>query len=327
MVWVERAFSDSLLKGATFIDPDGKMDGYLLFYEGEIRDGTGNVAGKRLFSFYVTDGEVKPISPSIIWDLKEGESTDKSSANIEDLKNRALSHVIQTLEHYKEELLGERKRQSEIKQKYGIKSLDHLVLEIDRDLISLYDRKNQGENVDLAIRNKEERKSEYERALVELKEQIEKEKSLSMNMPRFVGVIRVKRAEVVESPMQSDREIEQIGMDVAMRYEMDNQRVPEDVSLQNLGFDIRSTDRDGIVRYIEVKARASMGDVALTQNEWFKAQRFKDDYYLYVILNAATNPELIVIQNPAERLNPEERVEVVRYIVSEEQIIEKGEFA
>ncbi len=194
-------------------------------------------------------------------------------------------------------------------------------------MISLYDRKNQGENVDLAIRNKEERKSEYERALVELKEQIEKEKSLSMNMPRFVGVIRVKRAEVVESPMQSDREIEQIGMDVAMRYEMDNQRVPEDVSLQNLGFDIRSTDRDGIVRYIEVKARASMGDVALTQNEWFKAQRFKDDYYLYVILNAATNPELIVIQNPAERLNPEERVEVVRYIVSEEQIIEKGEFA
>lgn len=326
MVWVERTFSDSLLKGATFIDPDGRMDGYILFYEGEIRDGTGNVAGKRLFSFYVTDREVKPISPAIIWDLKEGENTDKISVNIEDLKNRALSHVIQTLEHYKEELLGERKRQSEIKQKYGIKSLDHLILEIDRDLISLYDRKNRGESVDLAIRNKEERKAEYERALVELKEQIEKEKSLSMNMPQFIGVIRVKPAEVVESPMQSDREIEQIGMDVAMRYERENERAPEDVSLQNLGFDIRSTDRDGIVRYIEVKARAGMGDVALTQNEWFKAKRFKGDYYLYVVLNSATKPELIVIQNPAERLNPEERVEVVRYIISEGEIIEKGEF-
>lgn len=189
MVWVERTFSDSLLKGAKFIDPDGRMDGYILFYEGEIRDGTGNVAGKRLFSFYVTDEEVKPISPAIIWDLKECEGQDKISANIGDLKNRALSHVIQTLEHYKEELLGERKRQSEIKQKYGIKSLDHLILEIDRDLISLYNRKNRGENVDLAIRNKEERKAEYERALVELKEQIEKEKSLSMNMPQFIGVI------------------------------------------------------------------------------------------------------------------------------------------
>jgi superfamily II DNA or RNA helicase len=326
MVWVERTFSDSLLKGATFIDPDGKMDGYLLFYEGEIRDGTGNVAGKRLFSFYVTAGEVKPIPTAIIWDLKEGENTDKSSVNIEDLKNRALSHIIQTLEHYKEELLEERKRQSEIKQKYGIKSLNHLVLEIDGDLILLYDRKNQGENVDLVIRNKEERKAEYERALVELKEQIEKEKSLGMGMPRFVGIIRVKPAEVVDSPMQSDREIEQIGMDVAMRYERDNQRMPEDVSLQNLGFDIRSTDRDGIVRYIEVKARAGMGDVALTQNEWFKAKRFKGDYYLYVVLNSATKPELIVIQNPAERLNPEERVEVVRYIISEGEIIEKGEF-
>lgn len=127
--------------------------------------------------------------------------------------------------------------------------------------------------------------------------------------------------------MQSDREIEQIGMDVAMRYERENERVPEDVSLQNLGFDIRSTDRDGIVRYIEVKARAGMRDVALTQNEWFKAKRFKGDYYLYVVLNSATKPELIVIQNPAERLNPKERVEVVRYIISEGEIIEKGEFA
>ncbi|MER3445524.1 MAG: hypothetical protein C4291_01215 [Candidatus Dadabacteria bacterium] len=58
------------------------------------------------------------------------------------------------LEHYKEELLRERRRQTEIKQKYGIKSLDHLIVGLDGDLISLYDCKNQGERFDLAIRNK-----------------------------------------------------------------------------------------------------------------------------------------------------------------------------
>ena len=37
MVWIENSLADSLLNGATFIDPDGKIDGHILFYEGEIR--------------------------------------------------------------------------------------------------------------------------------------------------------------------------------------------------------------------------------------------------------------------------------------------------
>ena len=79
-------------------------------------------------------------------------------------------------------------------------------------------------------------------------------------------------------------------------------------------FDVRSTSPDGHKRYIEVKARAGMGPVALTQNEWFKARRFQDEYFLYAVLNTASRPELYRIQNPAEVLKPEERVEV-RYLV------------
>lgn len=54
--------------------------------------------------------------------------------------------------------------------------------------------------------------------------------------------------------------------------------------------------------------------MALTQNEWFKANRFGSDYYLYVVLNAATQPELYIIRDPAANLQPQERVEV-RYLV------------
>ncbi len=61
--------------------------------------------------------------------------------------------------------------------------------------------------------------------------------------------------------------------------------------------------------------------MALTKNEWFKAQRFGDDYYLYVVLNAATRPELYIIQNPGARLKPEEVVEV-RYRVGVEEILQ-----
>lgn len=125
--------------------------------------------------------------------------------------------------------------------------------------------------------------------------------------------------------MVSDEEIEKIGMEVAMNYERKNGRNPEDVSLQNLGFDIRSTDQNGNVRYIEVKSRAKYGEIVLTQNEWFKAQRFGDDYYLYVVFNAGNNPELHIIRDPASNLNPEAKIEKVRYFVNLEQIKNKAE--
>lgn len=247
MIWIENNFSDVLLNGATFSDPDGKMNGYILFYEGEVNDGKGEVAGKRLFGFFNDGIEIKSISPGIIWELAEEE--------------------------------------------------------------------------------KEERKNEYEKALIVLKDEIQKEKSLTMSMPRFIGIIRVIPSDRIEKAMQRDDEIERIGMEVAMEYERRNGRVPEDVADENLGFDIRSIDASGKLRYIEVKARAETGAVALTQPEWFKALRFKDDYYLYTVMNAGGNPRLYFIQNPSETLEHEEKVEVVRFIVPFKEIIEKGEEA
>ncbi len=119
----------------------------------------------------------------------------------------------------------------------------------------------------------------------ELEKEIQQEQSLSISMPELLTIIRVipERNEMVE-----DEEVERIGMEVAMEYERQQGRVPEDVTKENLGFDIRSR--------IEVKARAGEGDVALTPNEWFKARRFREQYWLYVVANAATNPTLYIIK-------------------------------
>ncbi|VVB87585.1 putative ATP-dependent RNA helicase [uncultured archaeon] len=327
MIWIENNFSDVLLNGATFSDPDGKMNGYILFYEGEIKDGKGEVAGKRLFGFYTDGKEIKTISPGIIWELAEEEKAEGSTVELEGLKKHTGNNVISKLEEYKKEILNERIRQTDIKQKYGIKSLEYLIVKLDGELISLYSRKESRENVDLAIRNKEERKDEYEKALIVLKDEIQKEKSLTMSMPRFVGIIRIIPSDKIEKAMQRDDEIERIGMEVAMEYERRNGRVPEDVCDENLGFDIRSTDTSGKIRYIEVKARAETGAVALTQPEWFKALRFKDDYYLHAVMNAGGKPRLYIIQNPSEKLEHQEKVEVVRFIVPFKEIIEKGDEA
>ena len=325
LAWVEAELSDCLKQGAVFEDPDGKMDGVVLFYEGKIRDGLGQIVGVRLFAFYIQSHTeiVKPIDPKILWDLAESKQ-EVESADMETLKGSAMTTLMPVLENYKTELAAERERQTEIKKKYGITSLEYLRLQLDGDLIQLYTRREAGDNVDLAIRNKEAQKRSYEDALKRLKETIAQERVLTMSTPNFVGTIRVIPRSVMGVAMKSDPEIEQIGMEVTMGYEREHGRSPEDVASENLGFDVRSTDSTGVKRYIEVKARAGLGAVTLTQNEWFKAQQFQSDYFLYVVLNAATRPELYVIQNPAEQTHPQEKIEAVRYQISLGEIQETG---
>ena len=57
------------------------------------------------------------------------------------------------------------------------------------------------------------------------------------------------------------------------------------------------------VRYIEVKARARTGAIRIMRNEWMKARKYGDDYWLYVVTAAASDaPTLTRIPDPASRL-------------------------
>ncbi|MBE7435444.1 MAG: DUF3883 domain-containing protein [Anaerolineales bacterium] len=325
MIWVERNLADTLSQGAVFTDPDGKMDGILLFYQGEILDGRGHVTGTRLFALFndINSGEIAAVNPAVLWDLKEG-GDNEENVDVEALKKKAFSVLLPELEKYKATLLTERERQAAIKEKYGVRSLEHLILKLDGDLIGLYSRRDMGENVERFIKPKEDQKASYEHALQELRTGLQQERSLSIGSPRFIGMARI--VPEIDATMVNDADIEKIGMDMTMQHEREQGWTPEDVSKENLGFDVRSTSPDGHKRYIEVKARAEIGAVALTQNEWFKAKRFGDEYYLYAVLNASKTPLLYKVQNPAALLKPEEQVEV-RYMVSASEIQSKGERA
>ncbi len=327
LTWVERNLDIALKEGAVFSDPDGVMDGLLLFYQGEIRDGQNEIAGTRLFALYA-DGSnetIRPANPAILWDLQEGGKFKGQAPTLELFQSQAVGVLLPELEAYRQTLLKERQRQAAIKEKYGLKSLEMLILKLDGDLITLYVRRDQGEKVDLVIRNKEEQKQHYEHASVDLKQTLEHERNLTLSTPRFLGAVRVIPAAGADE-MVTDTEVERIAMQVTMDYESTQSRTPEDVSKENLGFDVRSCGKDGQRRYIEVKGRAGSGPVALTPNEWFKARRFQDEYYLYVVLNTASSPVLYMIQNPADVLKPDEQVEV-RYLVSVNEITLKGERA
>ncbi|MFC2064153.1 helicase-related protein [Chloroflexota bacterium] len=324
LTWVERILFPSLKEGAVFTDPDGIMDGTLLFYQGEIRDGKNEIAGTRLFALFAGEnrGTIKPVNPAILWDLQEGGQTGEESQPLETLQKSALSMLLPELETYRQELLSERQRQAAIKEKYGLKSLEMLDLKLDGDLINLYTRRDKGDKVDLAIYNKEEQKKQYKNAASDLRNSLERERNLTLSTPRFLGVAKIIPASGVDK-MVSDVDVERIGMQVTMDYERTQGRKPEDVAKENLGFDVRSIGKNNQRRYIEVKGRAGSGSVSLTQNEWFKAKRFGGEFYLYVVLNTSKQPELYCIQDPAASITPDEQIEV-RYIVSLNKIKKTG---
>jgi len=335
MRWIEEELQPAMQRGATFLDPDGRRDGFLLFFEGEVQDGLGEIAGKRLFALFIPrDGDpIEAVNPAIIWDLAPAEQpAGDALPDLQTLKRQAESWLIPHLERYQAELQQERDRQAAIKRRYGVESLRSLIVSLDRELIDLKARADQGEDVAIAIRSKEQRKERYAEDLRELENRLKRECKLTINTPRFLSALRVIPLLLPQADeaaaMHSSAAIEAVGMAVSMRYEEAHGRVPCDVSAENVGYDIRSTHPRGEERrYIEVKARADRGPVVLTQNEWFTAQRLGEDYYLYVVLDAATDaPRLYIIPNPAAILQPRAYHEV-RYRVGADEIIRLGEEA
>jgi hypothetical protein len=125
------------------------------------------------------------------------------------------------------------------------------------------------------------------------------------------------------APMVRDDAIERIAVQAAIRFEASRGWQVTSVEDQDKGFDLLSQNphNPAEARYIEVKGRAHVGLVALSRNEYKTAYRLKGDYWLYVVFNCATTPELYAIQDPV-RLRWEPMQEVIQYRVDAETILD-----
>jgi CRISPR/Cas system-associated exonuclease Cas4 (RecB family) len=110
--------------------------------------------------------------------------------------------------------------------------------------------------------------------------------------------------------------VERAGISVVIEYERsraggDQEKLVKikDVSAMFKGYDVESFDR-----VIEVKSFKDTGPVEMTSHEWQTALRMKDMYWLYVVENALTRPNIHTINNPAERFrNKVKKVPVTDY--------------
>jgi superfamily II DNA or RNA helicase len=359
---------------AVFGDPEGQRQGVLWFVEGEVTDGAGQPAGRRVFCLYqAVDGMIQMVNPAILWDHEplssphpsgspleggRGEEVPPEIAALLQQRDAIEDHVVaQVLFPFREEIGQRRARETQVKEKYGLRSLDYLIQESNQKILDYQMRQTTGEQVELPLLNEQRNLEGLQQRRGDLEREIRLERNLTVGEPRFLGAAVVLplvaadpeaevevetityeprppelapanegRVEYDAGPgMRRDPEIEAVGMRVAMEYEQEQGWHPEDVSGENHGFDVRSTKYgpDGTfadIRYIEVKARARSGAIRLSANEWKKARHFDDKFWLYVVTEAGTDaPELHCLQNPAAHFQMDEDIFATGFIVPEDR--------
>jgi len=92
----------------------------------------------------------------------------------------------------------------------------------------------------------------------------------------------------------------------------------DDVSEQNLGYDIIATYADGSRMFIEVKSVGSLGDtIAVTNNEYSTAIQEGDQYCLAVAEQSRDSIAVCLVMNPGKSLRFQKRVTRWEWICNE----------
>lgn len=331
---VERVLKDygpSLRQGAVFYNADATEPTVLWLLRCGVEDGRGHMVGERLFAIHKTGDNYHKSQPYALLDLKTPDgnvtcqqSVRQAATDEDQIIDWSLDEVTPV---YFGEIENRRHNELSIKEKYVRKSLQFLIGEsikkltrFDQQLREIRDDTDQRRLNIVGNRAKEDaRKNELSQRLKDRLAEIEQEQHLSEKPPEILGVAVILPVpqDVVRAfeGMENDPEVERIAVDLVMKYEREQDRKPVSVEEENCGWDVTSLFDGQVARYIEVKGRGGVGGVALTPNEWIKAQRFGEDYWLYVVVNCKTTPQLHLIQDPASKLNPKEEVSVVRYMV------------
>jgi len=295
---------EDLRRGAVFYDLNRSAPSRLEVYAASITDGRGNTLHRQLFVVEVAgSGEMRLRQPTVFLDLVPAEAKVAANLPITPDRGEVERFLLEKgLEPLLQKVRQERQKELDTIARHVEVSLLTLIDRQQRQVVELLQRKEQGEDVALALGEAERRLDELNARLERRRQEIQRERQLAIADLTHIG-----SALILPHPerrnfalMICDEEIERIAMEEAMRYERERGWIPEDVSAEDRGFDILSRHPEsGGVRFIEVKGRAGVGPVALTRNEYKTAERLRNDYWLYVVFHCATRPQLVPIQDPA----------------------------
>jgi superfamily II DNA or RNA helicase len=329
---VRNRYREDMLKGTVLISPVDSKDYFAFFVKSQITDNRphkniDSIADERLMLVQKSaDGDFFVTSPAKFIDLHppamfakpiEPQSVINNEAVVEwSFNNITLGQFEETKTH----AIDDATRRKE----YVETAFTHVIMDLQIQIQELQGKVLLGDGkAQEKILKKQERINELinkkENRLVNL----ELMTQLSPKAPEVLGCAYVVPLTQVEYQnefgMSRDDEVEAIAMDVSMKFEIEQGWLPEDVSTNNEGYDIRSTSPEEFKRYIEVKGRSSEGGVMLSENEMNRLAQLGDAAWLYMVMNCKSTPELFRIQNPAKQLKFELKTKGVQYYLPMEE--------
>ncbi len=321
-----------LRRGAVFFDLHRTEPSQFDVFAASIRDGRGQTLHRQLFVVDTSaDGLMRLREPTVFLDISPapGDAAaldfDPSVADRQRVEQFLLENRLQA---WLARIAGERQHQLDVVGRHVEISLNALIDRQQHQLAEFLNRQVAGQTVpglDGLIAQAEQHLDELNNRLDSRRRELEMERQCTIADIAHLGRAWVlphpERTSSSLAPMVRDAEIERIAVQAAIEYEESRGFVVESVEDQNRGFDLisrRPHPEDPKtateIRFIEVKGRAGVGEIAVTTNEYRAAERLRSDYWLYALFNCASTPELHAVQDPI-RLGWKPVVAVEHYYV------------
>lgn len=318
----------SFAQGATLIDPERKEPAWLWIVKSTITDGRKeepkNIADQNI-SVAVFDGEIHLTSPAYLLNLAASEVVGKTQTPPKQ-KKEIIGWAFDYITDPQLNVARSRREQEcGIREQYLRGAFEDLIADRTVELAELEKQEMMGEDTaqdsDELRKHIQELRQRKEVRLQEIQDMLR----LDATTPEIISSALLMPlspedgGDVVHAQMHRDDEVERIAMEVATKHETDNGRQPADVSAENLGYDIRSSDpTDESRRYIEVKGRADAGAVMLSENEYTRLRQLGERAWLYIVTNCKTNPVIHIIQDPGN-LKYHQISKGVQYLLDEKE--------
>jgi len=334
---VTERVSDDLRRGTVFYDLQTSSPYRLDVFAASIKDGRANCLHRRLFVVHAAiDGQMTVRQPTLLMDISPAPKGTKvpEGDHLPDRSAVERALIDTALKPFLDEVSSQRAKEVDTISRHMEISLGELINRQNLQLADLVGRQQSGVTVpglDGNIALAETHLDELNNRLENRRAELRNEKQCTIGDIQHLG-----RAWVLPHPernapgiafMVRDEEIEQVAIEEAKKYEISRGWQVESVESENRGFDLISrkphpydpkTFTD--VRFIEVKGRVSVGEIALSANEYKTAERLKQDYWLYAVFNCGSNPELHAVRDPA-RLGWQPIVKIEHYQISPSNIL------
>ncbi len=295
---------DVFSAGACFYSLVHNSPARLDFYRARVVDGLGHVIHERLFVVELKEsGEPVLREADILGNLSPAPPPNDLPAAASLAEATAWLHehaLLPFIEEVRDERLDEVDRIADHVELSLTEVLQRIDLEIGR---ASEDLEKQVTGAEGRLAQAETRHDEAMSRRERRRREITQQRALTLQ-----GVERLASTLILphpdrESPevkrLRPNAETEMTAMQVAMEYEAAQGKQVCDVHEKNLGYDVTSLDvASGELRLIEVKGlAAASGTILLTPNERRVAEDRRDCYWLYVVTNCASEPQL---QEPIE---------------------------